>query len=192
MKQLSIKFLILICLLFTATTVGAQTNLLLNGKADSKTEHWHADEGATVEEFNGDKVFVVRDSSVFQQYVRLTDEAIGKYALFIGRISSERAIVDNKRNINLRYLYMYFPRTPQVAYSQILRDDAKSENEWHTIYAIHQVTKEDMKVSIMKCFLFHNQKQQVPNDGSAVRFDNLGLYLFETEKDALEFVKAYK
>jgi hypothetical protein len=72
-----------------------------------------------------------------------------------------------------------------------MRDDAKSENEWHTIYAIHQVTKEDIK-SIMKCFLYHDEKQNIPNDSSVVRFDNLGLYLFETEKDALEFAKAYK
>ncbi len=191
MKQLTIKFLILICALVAATTVGAQTNLLLNGKANSKTEHWHPEE-ATVEEFNGDKVFVVRNGGILQQYVQLTDEAIGKYALFIGLLSSERANADDKSNTNHPYLYVFMLATSAESDGQIMRDDAKSENEWHTIYTIHQVTKEDIKISEMihmKCFLYNREKQNV---GSVVRFDNLGLYLFEAEKDALEFAKAYK
>jgi hypothetical protein len=193
MKHLTIKFLILICVLFATTTIGAQTNLLLNGKADSKTEYWNADrEEAIVEEFNRDNVFVLRNGTSLQQYVQLTDEAIGKYALFIGFVTGERANVDDKRNTNLRYLYIYITATSAIAYTQIMRDNAKSENEWHTIYAIHQVTKEDIKDSIMKCFLYHDEKQNVQNDGSAVRFDNLGLYLFETEEDALNFAKTYK
>jgi hypothetical protein len=193
MKQLNIKFLTLICVLFATTIVGAQTNLLLNGKADSKTEHWHPVE-TTVEEFNGDKVFVVRNDGHLQQYVQLTDEAFGKYALFIGRVSSERADVDGKPTPNTPYLYIYTLTPSAISEGQIMRDDAKGENDWHTIYAIHQLPKEGFTGS-MKCFLYQRNSrkgQNIPNEGSAVRFDNLGLYLFDTEEDALKFAKAYK
>ncbi len=191
MKQLTIKFLILICVLFATTTVGAQTNLLLNGQADFKTEHWRFKVNATVEEFNGGKVFVLRNGGHLQQLVQLTDEAIGKYALFIGLVSSERANVDGKSNTNLPHLYVFMLKTGASSYGKTMRGDAKGESGWQTIYTTYQVTKEDVELP-MKCFLYQGEKQNVPNDGSAVRFDNLGLYLFETEKDALEFADAYK
>ena len=193
MKRMIIKFLILVCVLFATTTVGAQTNLLLNGQGNSKTEHWHArGEAATVEEFNGDKVFVLRNGAVLQQYIQLTDDAIGKYALFIGRVSSNRPLTDYKPNISVPYLYMFaVGKSNAFSEGQIMRDVAKSENEWHTIYTIHQVTKEDAE-SLMKCFLYQRLEKDVQKDGSVMRFDDLGLYLFETEKDALDFAKTYK
>jgi len=75
-----------------------------------------------------------------------------------------------------------------------LPDDAEGENDWHTIYAIHQLPKEDF-TGFLKCSLHQRNSRKgenVPNEGSAVRFDNLGLYLFDTEEDALKFAKAYK
>jgi hypothetical protein len=195
MKQLNIKFLTLICTLCATTIVGAQTNLLLNGKADSKTEHWSLKYNTTVEEFNGDKVFVLRNDGNLQQFVQLTDEAIGKYALLIGRVSSQRADVDGKTTPNTPY-FSVATLVPNIVIGegQILPDDAKGENDWHTIYAIHQLPKEDF-LGFLKCSLHQRNSRKgenVPNEGSAVRFDNLGLYLFETEEDALKFAKAYK
>jgi len=193
MKKMTIKFLALICVLFATTTVGAQTNFLPNGKADSKTEHWHVVK-TTVEEYNGDKVFVLRNGGHLHQWVQLTDEAIGKYALFIGRVSSELADVDGKPSTNPPYLYIYNANPSAISEGQIMRDDAKGENDWFTIYAIYQLPKEGF-TGFMKCILYQQnvrKNHNVPNEGSAVRFDNLGLYLFETEKDALEFAKAYK
>ena len=141
MKQLTIKLLILTCVLFATTTVGAQTNLLLNGKADSKTEHWYVGK-TTVEEFNGDKVFVLRNGGHLSQWIKLTDEAAGKYVLFIGRVSSERANVDSKLPTNPPYFYIFNSNPNAISEGQIMRDDAKGENDWQTIYAIYQLPKE--------------------------------------------------
>ena len=188
MKQLTINFLILICVLFVTITVGAQTNLLLNGQADSKTEYWHARGKATVEEFNGDKVFVVRNGGHLAQWIELTDEAVGKYVLFIGRVSSERDDVDGKPSTNPPFLYIYNINPSAVSKGQIMRDDAKGENDWFTIYAIYQLPKE----SFIKCVLYERKNLNVPSEALALRFDNLGLYLFETEEDALKFAKSYK
>lgn len=199
MKQLTIKFLILICVLFATIAVGAQTNLLLNGKADSETEHWNVKYHTTVEEFNGDKVFVLRNDGNLQQWFQLKEEAIGKYALFIGRVigrvTSKRADADDKTPPNTPYLFVA-TLVPKIVISegQILSDDAKGENDWHTIYAIHQLPKENFS-GFLKCSLHQRNSRKgenVPNEGSSVRFDNLGLYLFETEKDALEFARTYK
>jgi hypothetical protein len=189
MRQLTIKFLILICVLFTTTIVSAQTNLLLNGQADSKTEHWDVLE-TTVEEFNGDKVFVFHNGGSLRQLVKLTDAAVGKYVLFIGRISSEGANVVDKSNTNLPLIFVanLIPSGSSKGKGQIIRDDAKGENDWDTIYTIYQLTNK----GIIECWLLQHREQNVPNEGSAVRFDNLGLYLFETKEDALKFAKAYK
>jgi hypothetical protein len=187
MKQLTIKLLALICVLCATTIVGAQTNLLLNGKADSKTEHWYVGE-TTVEEFNGDKVFVLRKGGHLSQWVELTEEAVGKYVLFIGRVSSERANVDGKPPINSPYFYIFNSNPTAVSEGRIIRDEAKGENEWFTIYAIYQLPKE----SFIKCVLYERKNLNVPSEALALRFDNLGLYLFETEEDALKFAKAYK
>ncbi|MEO8072407.1 MAG: hypothetical protein ABI686_04085 [Acidobacteriota bacterium] len=195
MKQLNIKVLTLGCILFATTIVGAQTNLLLNGQADYKTEHWNVKYNTTVEEFNGDKVFVLRNDGNLQQWFQLKDEAIGKYALLIGRVSSQRANVDGKTTPNTPYLFVA-TLVPKIVIGegQILPDDAKGENDWHTIYAIHQLPKEEFS-GFLKCSLHQRNSRKgenVPNEGSAVRFDNLGLYLFDTEEDALKFAKAYK
>ena len=188
MKQIIIRFSILLCVLFATIAVGAQTNLLLNGQADSKTEHWRG-VNQTVEEFGGGKVFVVRNGGHLQQWIELTDEAAGKYALFIGLVSSERPIDDGKSPTNPPHLYIYNINPTAVSNGQILRDDAKDETDWHTIYTIYQVPE---KTTFIKCFLYEREKFSVPSEASAVRFDNLGLYLFESEEEALKFVKAYK
>ncbi len=188
MKPLTIKFLILICVLFATTTVGAQTNLLIDEKDISKPKHWRARGEATIEEVNGEKVFVVHKHSWFKQDVKVTDAAIGKYALFIGLVSSERAATD-KPITGLPYIYVWIFVPGKAIYGQKLSNDAKSKKEWHVIYGIFQVQKEE---GYLRFFLYQSESNDASYNGSVARFKNVGLYLFETEKDALEFARAYK
>jgi hypothetical protein len=196
MKQLIFKSSILICLLLIATTVRAQTNLLLNPNADSKAENWRVSGQATVEEFNGDKVFVVRNKGEFVQDVNLTQSDIGKFALLIGRGSSER-INDDGAITGLPYLYGYMmdssnPRGSRIyAYlqGQQMRARASYQDEWVTMFGIFRVPE---GTGAIRFFLSQAERKNVLQNGSAARFDNVGLYLFETEEDALKFVKASK
>jgi hypothetical protein len=196
MKQLNFKSLILICLLVMTTTVGAQTNLLLNPNADSKAENWRVFGQATIEEFDGDKVFVVRNKGYFLQDVNLTDSDIGKFALLIGRGSSERINADGAIT-GLPYLYGYMmdssnPRGGRIyAYlqGQRMRARASYQDEWVTMYGIFKVPE---KTGAIRFFLDQAERKYVPQNGSAARFDNIGLYLFDTEEDALQFVRAYR
>ena len=196
MKKLTLRSLILIGLLFAAITVDAQTNLLLNPSADSGTKDWNVFKPAAVEEFDGDKVFVIRNKGYFQQDVILTEDAVGKYALLIGRGSSERINADGAIT-GLPCLYGYMMKASVasgvVVYAylegQQMRAKASRQDEWVTMFGIFRVPE---KTGAIRFFLKPAERNGVPQNGSAVRFDDVGLYLFETEEDALQFAKAYK
>ena len=190
MKKWISKVWILICFLFATITVGAQTNLLLNGQADSKTEHWRVDE-TTVEETKGNKFFAVRNYGHFEQIVELPDEAIGKYALFIGLVNYKRIYAEGLATTNPPFIYVYMVESGASSYGKDIRDNTKDKNEWSAIYTIFQVPKEKSK-NLMKCLVYPGRIEKTQNNDSAVRFDNLGLYLFETEEEALKFAKSYK
>ena len=186
----------MICLLFAATTIDAQTNLLLNPNADSKSENWQAVEQATIEDFNGDNVFVVRNGGSFYQNVTLTEKDIGKFALLIGRGSSERINPDGAIT-GLPYLYGYLMDSGKPSGGKInaylqgqkMSGNSQIKDEWVTMFGIFQVSEGTGKI---RFFLNQAERRGVPHNGSAARFDNLGLYLFETQEDALQFVSAYK
>jgi len=196
MKQFLLKSSILIYLLFAATVVETQTNLLLNPIADSSSENWRVFGQATVEEFDGSKVFVVRNKGYFIQDVNLTESDIGKFALLIGRGSSERINADGAIT-GLPYLYGYMmdfsnPRGSKIydyLQGQQMRARASYQGQWVTMYGIFRVPE---KTGAIRFFLNQAERKDVPQNGSAARFDNVGLYLFDTEEDALQFVKAYK
>lgn len=196
MKKMNIKIVILFCVIFAATGANAQTNLLLNSNADFGLENWHTFKQTVVEDFNETKVFVVRNGGHFVQDVNLTETDIGKFVLLIGRGSSERINVDGAiTGLPCLYGYMMSPgeRNSGRIYSylqgQKLRGDAQTENEWVTMFGIFQVPEGTGRICF---FLNQAERRGVPHNGSAARFSNLGLYLFETEEDALEFARAYK
>ena len=126
----------------------------------------------------------------------MTESDIGKFALFIGRGASERVNPDGAIT-GLPYLYGYMmnPGEPSggriYAYlqGQKMRGDAQVKDEWVTMSGIFQVPKGTGRI---RFFLNQAERRGVPHNDSAARFDNVGLYLFETEEDALQFVRAYK
>jgi hypothetical protein len=172
---------------------------LRNPNADLGSEHWRAVGQATIEEYEGDKVFVVRNGcsgNSFFQDVKLTASDHGKYVLLIGRGSSERVNADGAIT-GLPYLYGYmlkddYPRGGIInTYLQVEKMLARPsrENERVTMYGIFRVPENTVAV---RFFLQQAERSGVPQNGSAARFDNLGLFLFDSEKDALKFVITYK
>ena len=200
MNRSILGLMVLVIVTSLPTSISSQTNLLLNPNADSNAENWRAFGQATVEEFNGDKVFVVRDGcsggSHFLQDVNLDMSDVGKYALLIGRGSSERINADGAIT-GLPYLYGYMmesvnPKGGTVrAYlqGQQMRAVANQPDEWVAMYGIFRVPEGTVAISF---FLQQAERKDIPQNGSAARFDNLGLYLFKTKAQALEFAKTYK
>src|ERR1051325_3934871 len=99
---------LLLWVVLTTTLIQAQTNnLLQEPNADDGSNYWRPYGNATVEQTDGGNWrFVVRNKGYFLQDVTLPDGAIGKFALFIGRASSERINADGAIT-GLPYLYGY-------------------------------------------------------------------------------------
>lgn len=198
MKLVVTFTLLLVCVLLFASLACAQpTNLLKNPGADAGTNDWRAHGDATVEQTNdGNARFVVRNKGYFVQDVVLPDGSAGKYALLIGRVSSERINVDGSIT-GLPYLYGYMmvdanPRGGRILsylQGQQMVSSSKKENEWVTAWGIFPIPTGS---GAIRFFLNQAERKDVPQNGSAARFDDLGLYIFATEDEASQFVKVYK
>jgi hypothetical protein len=70
-----------------------------------------------------------------------------------------------------------------------MRARTLNQDEWVTMFGIFRVPE---KTSAIRFYMNQAERKNVPQNGSAARFDNVGLYLFEAEEDALKFAKAYK
>ena len=180
----------------SAVTSSAQTtNLLQNPKADLDVKHWRPFGRATVEEDNGGRVFVVRDGGYFIQDVVVPEAAAGKFAVLIGRGSSERINPDGAIT-GLPYLYGYMmapgePNNGQILkylQEQRMRSSATAVGEWVKMWGIFKVPEGTGRI---RFFLNQALRKGLPHNGSAARFDDLGLYLFSTREEAEAFVNGY-
>ena len=82
--------------LSSLTSVTAQTdNLLKNPRGDEGQQYWRAFGDAKVEPCNSDGgCFVLRNGGYFVQQVVTPPDAVGQYALFMGRAFGERKNAD--------------------------------------------------------------------------------------------------
>ena len=194
-----IKFatLLLWVLLTTALANAQSNNLLQDPSANDGANHWRAFGAATVEQtLESNPYFTVRNKGYFLQDVNLPEGSVGKYVLLIGRVSSER-INDDRAITGLPYLYGYMmeganPRGGRILsylQGQQMICGSRKENEWVTAWGIFQVLD---GVGAIRYFLNQAEQKDIPQNGSAARFDDLGIYLFDTEEDASAFVKTYK
>lgn len=198
-------FLSLLCLSAAAAETHAQAvNLLQNPDADLGAHHWRGWGQAAVESFGGRSVFVLRDQGHFSQDVTLPEGSGLTYALFIGRGASERINPDGAIT-GLPYLYGYMlPAAdagpgrlaagrgePVLAYlqGQQMRCTAGFPDEWVLMSGIFRVPEGARRI---RFFLKQAERRGVPQNGSAARFDDLGLYLFQTFEEAKAFVAFYR
>ena len=197
MKTAILRFLVLNNLFAIGTMLSGQTNLLQNTNADLGSKNWRVYGQSTVEEFEDSRVFVLRNGGYFLQDVILNRLDVGQYALLIGRGSSERINLDGAIT-GLPNLYGYMmdggnPSGGQIyAYLQDMSTTLahpSRPNEWVIMWGVFQVPE---KTGAIRFFLNQAERKGVPHNGSAARFDDLGLYLFDTEREALDFAKAYK
>lgn len=182
----------------TTAAVNAQSNnLLQNPSADDGANHWRAFGDAAVElTIEGNPHFRVRNNGYFLQGVTLPEGAVGKYALLIGAVSSERINAD-RAITGLPYLYGYMMegvnpgggRIVSYLQGQQMLCSASKEKQWVSAWGIFQISD---GTGAIRFFLRQAERKGVPQNGSAARFDELGLYLFDTEEEASAFVKTYK
>jgi hypothetical protein len=178
---------------FAASAAQEAQNLLMNPTADQGFQYWSARGRAAIEQLaSGSFCFVVRDKGSFTQNIEFP-EADGQYVLLIGRVSSER-INEDGAITGLPYLYGILWQRPiggrVTAYlqGQRMRCSARVENEWVTAWGIFQIPAGSGKLTL---FLNQAERKDVPQNGSAARFDDLGVYIFATQEEAQKFVESY-
>ena len=179
---------LLIALLSLSAVCHAQSpNLLKNPNADQQTASWRAFKDATVE----DSRFVVRNGGYFLQDVELPDDAVGQYAVLVGRGSSDW--IDPAGTLTgMPYLYgymmVYEDRILAYLQGQYMLAGPTTINEWSTMWGIFEVPQGTKRI---RFFLMQGLHKNVRHNGSAARFDDLGLYLFATHKEAKAFATQY-
>jgi hypothetical protein len=195
MRKLLLRVLLpslLLCL--AEAPIYAQTeNLLQNPRADVAAQHWQAFGGATIEEVKGNQHFVVRNGGYFLQDVMLPENSEGKFAVLIGNGSTERVNPDGAIT-GLPYLYGYMMASGKPVGVSILDYLQGNEmlcsatvvGEWVRMWGIFTVPTGTGKI---RFFLNQAERQGLPQNGSAARFDDLGLYLFATKKEAQLFIQ---
>lgn len=190
-------WLALFLLLINARANVQSQNLLQNPNADLGEQSWRASGDAAIESTSGnDPHFVVRNGGRFFQDVELPKDAAGQYLVLIGRGASERINPDGAiTGLPALYGYIMQPTAPDrkeiLEYMQGQRMLARtnSPDAWVNMSGIFQVPEGATKV---RFFLNQALRAGVPHNGSAARFDNLGLYLFPTKDAAQAFVSQYE
>jgi hypothetical protein len=177
----------------TGAFARAQSNLLQNPNADLQSQFWRAYGQATVESCaTNNPCFVLRNGGYFAQDVNISSDAVGGYAVLAARASTERVNPDGSIT-GLPSLYGYMmdagnPRGGRVFdYLQGQNMSARhvAKNEWVTLWGIFQVPEGTARIRV---FLNQALARDVPHDGSATRFDDIGVYLFTTKQEAQSFV----
>ncbi len=164
-------------------------NLLLNPDATENSAHWTPSGDAIVESAAGhDSCFSLRNQGSFHQDILLPPKAEGKYAVLLGLASSERINPDGAIT-GLPYLYGYMMSDSYILsylQGQKALGSEKVTNKWGPVYGIYMVPP---GTTMIRFFLNQAERKGVPQNGSAARFDDLGLYILPTTPEAVRFVQ---
>lgn len=173
--------------------IDGQLNRIKYPDARQFNGNWHSKGEVSIEkdaEEEDNFNFVIRYSGMIWQDVPIGAE--GKYALLISWASSERVNPDGDQT-GLPYLYGYMlDKSDKNKINTYLRGEQMMlkpviPNEWGVVYGIFQVPRE---TGAIRLFLQQADGRQ-PHDGSAARFDEPGIFIFETQEQAEAFAKKY-
>ncbi len=190
-----IRSLAVIFIVLGASTLAfaQRENLLKNPSGDEYSQHWRAFGNAKVETcVGGGPCFVLRDGGYFIQDVSVSENTVGQYALLIGRARSERTNADG--SITGRpslHGYMMNAGDPSggriYAYlgGQKMMSTDGDQTFWRYLWGVFRIQPGTMRIRL---FLNQALARSVPHDGSRTSFDDLGVYIFPTEQEALAYV----
>jgi hypothetical protein len=165
-------------------------NLVANPDASRGRADWTFFGDANVEGRDGDPCFVIRNHGTIDQTVFLPDGAAGRYLVAIGSGASERvdATITGKP-----YLYGMIQiasgRIVGAIQGQKLRGESPVANTWVTMSGVFLLPDGAVRIGFQ---LRQAENRNFPQNGSAARFDDLGLYLFPSEAEARGFVNRWK
>lgn len=187
------SFVCLVVIIFAALTGLSQTNLVQNPDADQGTASWEVTGDAKVEEgSNKDPHFALRGGGFLTQFIKL-DGAAQKYALFVGRGTTMPVQGGDISGFPSLYGYLLSTFNPDginkisvVMSEQSLLGKPKNGDDWVLMYGIFKVPSDAVAAQIRLMCAIGKSGTPSPNP---TRFDKVGFYLFDSQKDAQAFVK---
>jgi len=180
-------FLLLLAILAVPWALLAQTpqNLVQNGNASGGVFPWERWGSATIEGAGDDAHFVVRNKGRLTQVIELPTSAAGLFLAIVGRTGSDR-INANGSITGLPYLYGMVERRDRVRILGYLQGQQMlgrptSVGEWVVNSGVFRIPEGSAWL-----ILSLNQAERAadPQNGSAARFDDIGVYIFPTEAQA--------
>jgi len=185
------SILLLAVLSMAAAIVQGPTNLIENPAAERGADAWQGEGSALVEEFEGNRCFVVRNGGKFTQTVKIPVEAAGKFVLFIAHVAGERIPSDVTDRPYLYGLTWSADGRRILLHNQAatMRSDAEHANQWTKAWGVFPVSDGASSISYQ---LGQALRRGSPYTGSAARFDDVGLFVFNTRIEAEAFVSRYR
>ena len=166
-------------------------NLVENAGADGGVASWWHSGEAAVEPCDGDPCFAVRNNGTFRQTILLPREIAGRYLVIIGSGLSERINADGGIT-GLPYLYALVTATDGVritAHLEGMRARPSRTNQWVTLSGVFRMPDD---ADVLSLQLNQASAGGVAHDGTAARFDNVGVFAFPTEHEARAFVERWR
>ena len=168
-------------------------NRLKNPSANKMTESWRTDGEASVEsDSKGNPHFSVRYKGSFQQEADIRGY-MNRYAVVIARMSSSRKNSGGDQT-GYPYLYGYWVNVTNpnkfngYLHGQQMLFRPHKADAWGVAFGIFQIPADTGSIR-----LFLQQADgKSAQDGSAARFDDVGIYIIGTESEAQDFVDTYK
>lgn len=172
------------------SVLDASTNLIRSLDDPAGMSVWKMTGEASIEKATNDSVFILRNGASFSQDVAVPSNSDGKFALLISRCSSER--LDDEGITGLPTLYGRWMSGTKVEdqplQGQRMLCELGEVNKWATNWGIFKIPA---AASAIKLYLNQAERKGMPQNGSSARFSNVGLYIFDTEADAMKFVIAF-
>lgn len=176
-------------------TLLSQTNYLDNPNANQQQQFWKASGEVGVEECApGNPCFVTRWDGGLVGTATLPADAAGRIVLLIGNAAAERAHAQGGDQTGESYIHGYGEALdPELGigkhYSaRTLITSTRETDAWTTLWGVFPVGEGIRKLS----FEIRQADGSSAKTGSASRFDDLGVYLFDTEPEAQAFVARYQ
>ena len=173
----------------------SKTNLLENPNGTQHEQFWRTSGDVSIEECDpGNPCFVTRWDGEFKGTARLPANAQGRYLLLIGTAASERVNPEGWDQTGAAYISGFgAPDSYENALGEhytadTLKTDIREDHGWTTIWGVFQVGDAIRTVD----FKIRQADGRSAKDGSAARFDDLGVFLFDSEAQAKAFVPRYE
>lgn len=181
------RFFALLLVLGASASVLAQSgNLLKNSGAEEGAQHWRPYGDARVEGCEpGNACFALRQGGYFIQNAVIPEEAVGQYALLVGRASFAG---DSNLGRGGPYLYGYmmnaggpfFGRIYSYLSGQQMSGRSELPGKWQTLWGVFKIKPGTATLA----FFLRTANIGDKGGNGVARFDDLALYIFPTEESA--------